>query len=157
MKNHTLLIFSLILFITVSGSSQSHNNKVTIKGHATFTAVYKGGARPTPEVLEACCSKRPMANATLYLKKNYYSRLQCTITTDKNGDFQKRLRPGKYNVFLKNERNDKKANDLSNGKVDNTAVRKTEPYFILEIAKSSNTSFEIDIQERVDFAQMMVP
>ena len=157
MKKHTLLIFSLILFITVSGSCQSHNNRVTIKGHATFTAVYKGGARPSPEVLEACCSKRPMANATLYLKKNYYSRLQCTITTDKNGDFQKRLRPGKYNVFLKNERNDKKANDLSDGKVDNTAVRKTAPYFILEIAKSSNISFEIDILERVDFTQMMVP
>ena len=114
MKKQTLLIFSLILLIAVSGSSQSHNNKVTIKGHATFTAVYKGGARPTPEVLEACCSKRPMANATLYLKKNYYSRLQCTITTDNNGGFQKRLRPGKYNVFLKNERDDKKANDLAN-------------------------------------------
>ena len=157
MKKQTLLIFSLILLITVSGSSQSHNNKVTIKGHATFTAVYKGGARPTPEVLEACCSKRPMANATLYLKKNYYSRLQCTITTDKNGDFQKCLRPGKYNVFLKNERNDKKANDLANGKVDKTAVRKTEPYFILEVTNSTNATFEIDILERVDFTQQMVP
>ena len=98
-----------------------------------------------------------MANATLYLKKNYYSRLQCTITTDKNGDFQKCLRPGKYNVFLKNERDDKKANDLANGKVDKTSVRKTEAYFILEVTNSSNATFEIDILERVDFTQQMVP
>ena len=146
MKKIQSVIF--VLLLSFSGYGQSVCKKVNIKGKVTFTAIYKGGARPTPEVLEACCQPKPMANAKLYLKKNYYSPAQYIITTGAEGNFKKRVKQGSYNVFLKNEVDDVKAKEIAGGKTDQNNAWLTEPYFVMNVV--SLKSFTIDIRERRD-------
>jgi hypothetical protein len=103
MKN----IFSVILLVAICFSSSAQKKsvpkKVSIHGHFDFKPQYWGGARPTEEILERCCSIRPLANKTLYVKKNYFGKVISKIHTDSLGNFSIQLIPGEYNIYLKNE------------------------------------------------------
>lgn len=150
MKKIQPLIFVLLFLISISGNSQSVCKKTTINGKVSFTAIYKGGARPSPEVLERCCQPKPLANAKLYLKKNYYSPVQYYITTDSEGNFRKRLKQGTYNMFLKNEVDAVKAKEIADGKSNQNNASLTEPYFVLQVTSGKNSFFNIDLRERRD-------
>ena len=122
-----------------------------------FSFVYKGGARPTPEVMEACCQPRPMFNATLYLKKNYYSTVDYIIKKDDEGNFKKKLKPGLYKVFIKNEIDEIKSAEIASGKIDQNNVWLTEPYYVLSVIPDENAFFEIAIKERLTPEDRMKP
>src|SRR5574338_96804 len=122
------LFFILSLTISTSCSAQS---KRKIKAEVIFHPAYKGGAQPSPEVLERCCKPRPYANKSLYLKKNYYSEVLYKITTDAEGRFEKCMKPGVYRVYINNETNREKAAVLAKGFIDQENAKKTEPYFTM--------------------------
>ena len=145
-----LQLFIIVFLFPLSNYAQSVCKKVTINGQVTFTAIYKGGARPTPEVLEACCQQHPLANTKLYLKKNYYGDVQYVITTDTAGIFKKRVKQGMYKVFLKNEVNAVKVKEIAGGKIDQNNAWLTEPYYVLNVVPGKSFSFTIDIRERRD-------
>lgn len=151
------IILLLLLAKSFTGICQSSTCKVTVKGKVMYTFAYKGGARPSPELLEACCQPRPMFNATLYLKKNYYSPLQYVIKTDDEGNFKKRLRPGLYKVFLKNEIDEARAAELSSGKIDQNNAWITEPYYVIKVVPGETSFFDIAIRERLSPEERLRP
>lgn len=157
MKKIQPLVFVFCMLIFFASKGQSVCKKVTINGKVTFTGIYKGGARPTPEVLEACCQPRPMANAKLYLKKNYYSRVKYIITTDAAGNFKKRVKQGLYKLFLNNEVDDVKAKEIDSGKADPNNAWITDPYFVINVVPEKSFSFTIDILERRDRNEIPKP
>jgi hypothetical protein len=63
-----------------------------------ITNQYCGGAAPTEEVLASTHKKKPFANKTIYM----YKKGKCvdSLVTDSLGWVKKRIRYGKYELFL---------------------------------------------------------
>ena len=157
MKKNYILLFILCCLFSIKGNGQKACKKVTVSGKVTFTALYKGGARPSPEVLEACCQPRPMANSKLYLKKNYYSPVQYIINTDSSGNFKRKVKQGLYKMYLKNEIDATKAKEIASGKINQNDAWITEPYFVMEAVPGKDLFFTIDIRERRDRNEIPKP
>ena len=98
-----------------------------------------------------------MFNATLYLKKNYYSTVDYIIKKDDEGNFKKKLKPGLYKVFIKNEIDEIKSAEIASGKIDQNNVWLTEPYYVLSVIPDENAFFEIAIKERLTPEDRMKP
>lgn len=150
MKKYSSIIILIFILFSSTSFGQKPCKKVIISGKVTYRALYKGGARPTPEVLEACCQAQPMSNAKLYLKRNYYSLIKYIITTDSLGNFKKRVKEGEYRVFLKNETDVVKAKEIESGKVDPNNTWVTDPYYVINVVAKKSFRFTLDLVERRD-------
>ena len=141
---HSILFF--LCFIIAYPASYGCGKLV--KGIVTYHPLYHVGARPTPEILAACCSPRPLANHTLYIKENYYSKPLYIINTDSVGMFRLKMRKGNYNLYLENTEDKRKASHFSTEQSDSISWR-TNPYFTFHVA-SDTSIIELTIQERHD-------
>jgi len=142
-----LLLFSVSTYFDVDAQSRK---KIKISGDVTFTHIYKGGAAPSDEVLQRCCSPKKYAGKKLYVKKNYYSKVLYTIQTDSSGRFTACLRAGKHKLYLNNEINEAKSEALNSGKGDEQMLWLTEPYYELEVTKNGERHFIIGLRERMN-------
>lgn len=144
------LLITCLLFVFSNYASGQCGRKIAVTGKVTFERIYKGGARPTPEMLVLCCSPRPYSNASLYLKKNYYSEDTILIHTDSAGTFNAKLKPGRYHIYISNEFNKEKSALLEAGKYDDQQKWLTEPYATLEIKKKGERNFTLSLKERMN-------
>lgn len=144
-----LLLLLLSSFMLNDTDAQSRK-KIKISGTVTYTHIYKGGARPTDEILQQCCSPQLYADKKLYLKENYYSKVIYTLQTDSAGRFNACVRPGKYKLYLNNDFNTEKSNALNAGKGDEQMQWLTDPYFEMEVTRKGERNFTIDIRERMN-------
>lgn len=138
MKTMRTLFLSVLILFSSASNAQS-KKKIRIYGHITYASVYKGGAKPTEEILKKCCQPEPYAGKKLYLKENYYSKPIAVLETDAEGNFKKCLREGSYNIYLENEIKP----DIR--EEDETAKA---PYGVLELKRDGKKEFYFDFKER---------
>jgi hypothetical protein len=122
--------------------------KVAIYGHINFIPVYKGGIRPTDEMMKACCSPRPLANKTIYIKKSYYSKPCGTLHTDTAGNFSIKITPGNYNLYFENETS-KPAQERS------CEEWLTRAQAVIEVQSKNNKKFDLVIREALNPCEPM--
>jgi hypothetical protein len=65
-----------------------------------FKQRYCGGARPSEELLAMLDSLRTLPNTTVYLARQRGGKLLYKLTSDAKGNFKKRMRAGKYYVYM---------------------------------------------------------
>lgn len=78
-------------------SLQPYND---VQGRLTFNQSYCGGARPSEEMLAQYDSIRPLPNTTVYLARTKGGKFIYKISSDEKGKFKKKMRAGKYLVYL---------------------------------------------------------
>ncbi len=89
---HLVLVFAF-LSVVANGQTNAFEHKFEI------TSQYCGGATPTEEVVLASNHKlKPFANKTIYM----YKKGKCvdSLITDSLGWARKRIKSGKYDLFL---------------------------------------------------------
>ena len=97
------IIVSLFWFalLSVSGAQTvKKGKKILISGTVTSTSNHCGGARPTDEIIAQLGTPKPVSGKKIYIKKGEEnspeSKVIIVLTTDGEGKFHARLRPGKY-------------------------------------------------------------
>jgi hypothetical protein len=143
-----LIVLLLLTFNTLYSTNAQSRKKIKITGEVTFTGLYKGGARPTEEMLQKCCTPKAWSNKKLYLKKNYYSKALYTLQTDSSGKFKSCVREGVYNLYMNNEINDSLSSELENQKDNEEMQWLTNPYAVIEVKKKGDRFFDIQLKER---------
>lgn len=144
-KRSCLLVLFLFFFIC---SSAQRKKKLRITGQVTYTQLYKGGARPTEEILQQCCQPQPWRGKKIYIKKNYYSKELSVIHTDSTGNFDVCLREGTYNIYISNEKNKSLSKEIEQGKGDEQKKWLTEPYATIIVSRDGERNFRIELKER---------
>ena len=97
-----LFAFCLLLFCNLA-MAQAHDSLSAfnnIQGTLKFNQRYCGGARPSEELLAMFDSIRPLPNTMVYLARKKGGKFIYKLFTDKNGNFHKRIRAGKYFVYM---------------------------------------------------------
>jgi len=75
------------------------NNNVS--GTVVFVNSYCGGIRPSDEMLQEYRKEYPLTNSTILLKNiDEAKNKSIKITTDSKGNFNAKLNPGTYNLFM---------------------------------------------------------
>ncbi|HLG35597.1 MAG TPA: hypothetical protein VI757_12015 [Bacteroidia bacterium] len=92
--------FLLFCFSTNAQSTDSLPPFNNVKGTLLFNQRYCGGARPSEEMLAMYDSLRPLPNTTIYLARKNGGKFIYKLVSDKNGNFKKRMRAGKYFVYM---------------------------------------------------------
>lgn len=92
--------FFLFLFSINSIAQDSLPPFNSIHGTLTFNQRYCGGPRPTEEMEAQLDSLRPLPNTTIYLARKKGGKFIYKLVSDKNGNFKKRMRAGKYFVYM---------------------------------------------------------
>lgn len=96
----TVLCISLLSFEPPLPGKKA--KKVPVSGTVTETRSYCGGARPNDAILAQCATPLPLAHKKIYIKsgeKNSSdSKVILALTSDSNGNFRTKLKPGKYIV-----------------------------------------------------------
>lgn len=72
----------------------------SVKGALTFNQRYCGGPRPTEEMEAQLDSLHPLPNTTIYLARKKGGKFIYKLVADGNGNFKKRMRAGKYFVYM---------------------------------------------------------
>lgn len=93
MKFFLITIFTFIQFCMFSQQK--------VKVFVSYTNCYCGGARPTEEILAKYNTPRKLAKFKIKL----VGQKTELVTTDTAGYFIKKLKPGKYSIFLTEEKN----------------------------------------------------
>jgi hypothetical protein len=141
-----LLVCLTLSFLTSGAQKKKH---VKIHGHVTYTHIYKGGAKPTEEILQSCCQPMPFANRKLYIKTNYYSRPLKIIQTDSNGNYRTCIRKGAYNIYINNEVNPESEKELVDGKMKEKEWL-TSPYAVIKTDEQESHEINFALKERIN-------
>ncbi len=107
MKNFRLTVFVFLFSVsafaqdTVSAPVPALPSSCNlVQGTLTYTNRYCGGARPSEEMLAQYATPRNFTSTTIYLKRNKGGKVIYKIVADKEGNFKKCIKPGKYFLYM---------------------------------------------------------
>jgi hypothetical protein len=90
-------LFSLVIIPLFIFSLSSAAQKKTLNQTIAYVKPYCGGARPTPEMEADAQKPKPYAHKTIIIIAE--SGKVDSVKTDKDGNFKKALKYGKYRLF----------------------------------------------------------
>jgi hypothetical protein len=151
----TIISISVLSILTLSfiNYPKSNCHKYSIEGKIILHKPYCGGARPNATIAKGF--DIPFKNQTFYVLKDSLKRkIIIKFTTDKNGNFNLRLRKGTYFIFYSSKMKDfdtfyqeysKKANTKASAK---SCFKKwyNSPDYVLQVQK--NDKIKIILQAR---------
>ncbi|MFI5219058.1 MAG: hypothetical protein ACHQNT_06175 [Bacteroidia bacterium] len=146
------LVFILFLIAAPCFSQSTvRNYQILIKGKVKWIAAYKGGAAPTDEMLAELRKPVAFKNDKLFLKKSFYSNKSFLLETDSTGNFELRIKPGVYNIYLSDVKSaDKKPYNKKELQATCEEEFKSQSYGTLRVYRKSNYPVEIIIEEKID-------